>query len=120
MINREWAQEFANDWIASWNAHDMNRILSHYTDDFEMSSPLIVERLGILEGKLKGKNAVRDYWQHGLSMNPPLLFELIDVLVGINEITIYYSNVGRRIVAETLFFNDSGKVTHGFAQWAIT
>jgi len=119
MIDKEWAQKFANDWIDSWNAHNMDRILSHYTDDFEMSSPLIVERLGLPEGKLKGKDAVRDYWQHGLSMNPPLSFKLIDVLVGINEITIYYSNVGRRIVAETLFFNASGKVTHGFAQWSI-
>lgn len=40
MIDREWALEFARDWIESWNSHDMDRILSHYTDDFEMSSPL--------------------------------------------------------------------------------
>ena len=38
MIDPEWALAFAADWIESWNAHDMNRILSHYTDDFEMSS----------------------------------------------------------------------------------
>ena len=55
MIDQQWAQAFAKDWIASWNAHDMDRILSHYTDDFEMSSPLIVERLGLPEGKLRGK-----------------------------------------------------------------
>jgi ketosteroid isomerase-like protein len=72
MIDQQWAQAFAGDWIASWNAHDMDRFLSHYTDDFEMSSPLIVERLGRPEGKLKSRQAVRDYWQAGLSMLPAL------------------------------------------------
>jgi len=118
MIDQQWAQAFANDWVASWNAHDMERILSHYTDDFEMSSPLIVERLGLPEGKLKGKQAVGEYWQPGLSAKPPLRFELIDVLVGIESITLYYNSVGRRLVAETLYFNSEGKATRGMAQWS--
>jgi len=119
MMDQQWAQIFAKDWIASWNAHDMERILSHYTDDFEMSSPLIVERLGLPAGKLKGKKAVGEYWRPGLSKSPPLQFELIDVFVGIEAITLYYHNVGRRMVAETLFINHLGKVTHGIAQWSI-
>jgi hypothetical protein len=119
MIDPQWARAFADDWIASWNAHDMERILSHYTDDFEMSSPLIVERLGLPEGKLQGKKSVGDYWRPSLSISPPLQFELLDVFVGIDSITLYYHNVGRRVVAETLFFNRSGKATRGMAQWSI-
>jgi hypothetical protein len=119
MIDRHWAQVFASEWIESWNAHDMDRILSHYTDDFEMSSPLIVERLGRPEGKLQGKQAVRDYWLPGLSMQPALQFDLIDVFVGVEAITIYYNNVGRRLVAETLFFNAAGKVERGMALWSV-
>ncbi len=119
MIDLEWAQTFANDWIAGWNAHDMERILAHYTDDFEMSSPLIVERLGLADGKLKGKESVGEYWRPSLSLTPPLQFELIAVFVGIDAITLYYNNVGRRLVAETLFFNSAGKVTRGMAQWSI-
>jgi hypothetical protein len=119
MIDQRWAREFARDWIASWNAHDMDRILSHYTDDFEMSSPLIVERVGRPDGRLKGKKAVRDYWLPGLSLLPPLRFELLDVFVGVQAITILYNNVGRRSVAETLCFNSSGKATHGMALWQL-
>jgi ketosteroid isomerase-like protein len=119
MIDQQWAQTFASDWIASWNSHDMERILAHYTDDFEMSSPLIVERVGLPEGKLKGKPPIREYWLTSLSMTPPLQFELVDVFVGVEEITIYYNNVGRRLVAETLFINSSGKATRGFAQWSV-
>lgn len=119
MIDQQWAQAFAKDWIESWNVHDMDRILSHYTDDFEMSSPLIVERLGLPEGKLKGRKAVGDYWLPSLSIDPPLQFELLDVFVGIESMTLHYKNVDRRVVAETLFFNRSGKATRGMAQWSI-
>src|ERR1700723_3107179 len=38
MMTSELALRFA-EWIAAWNAHDLPRILSHYADDFEMSSP---------------------------------------------------------------------------------
>jgi hypothetical protein len=119
MIDPEWALAFAEDWIESWNSHDINRILSHYSDDFEMSSPLIIQRLNKPDGKLVGKTAVREYWLPSLSQEPPLCFELIDVFSGIGEMTLYYRNVGRRVVAETLFINDSGKVTRGFSQWSF-
>jgi len=35
------AERFGADWIAAWNSHDLDRVLTHYEDDFEMSSPLI-------------------------------------------------------------------------------
>lgn len=119
MLEPAWALEFAREWIAAWNAHDMERILAHYTDDFTMASPLIVERLGHPEGTLTGKAAVQEYWRPSLALDPPLRFELIDALAGVSQITIYYHNVGRRVVAETLFFNTAGLVTHGFSQWSV-
>ena len=45
MFDREAANLFAADWIDAWNSHDLERILGHYSDDFEMCSPLIVERM---------------------------------------------------------------------------
>ncbi|MEJ0007063.1 MAG: nuclear transport factor 2 family protein [Steroidobacteraceae bacterium] len=80
MISRTWAEQFALEWIEAWNSHDLERILSHYRDDFEMSSPLIVERMGVASGTLKGKDAIRPYWRIGLASTPPLKFELVDVL----------------------------------------
>lgn len=101
MIDRARAKAFAAEWIDAWNSHDLDRILSHYTDDFEMSSPLIVERMGIAEGVLRGKRSIRPYWQRGLDARPPLHFELRDVLVGVNTIVIYYRSTTRnRMVAE--------------------
>lgn len=119
MIDPNWAKAFAHDWIDSWNSRDMDRILSHYADEFEMSSPLIGERLGDQSGTCKGKQALRAYWQPGLSADSPLEFKLIDVLVGIDSITLYYLNVGRRVVAETLLFDDSLRAVKGLSQWSI-
>ena len=63
MIEETWAKEFADEWIAAWNSHDLERVLSHYTDDFEMSSPLIIELMNEPSGTLKGKENIRRYWQ---------------------------------------------------------
>ena len=54
-----------------------------------------------------------------MSQEPPLSFELEDVLVGVNQLTIYYRNVGRRVVADTLTFDNSLKVVSGTAQWSV-
>ena len=74
MLDREWALEFAREWVDSWNSHCLERILSHYADDFRMSSPLIVARTGLNEGVLQGKDAVARYWRPSLGMEPPLRF----------------------------------------------
>jgi hypothetical protein len=119
MLDHALALAFARDWIEAWNSHDLERILSHYADDFEMSSPLIVERLGKAEGVIRGKHEAADYWRPSMSLDPPLRFELLDVLVGVDQLTIYYHSVGRRIVAETLTFDASGKASRGAAQWSV-
>jgi hypothetical protein len=114
MITRAWALEFAQEWIAAWNSHDLERILSHYRDDFQMSSPLIVDMMGVANGTLKGKESIRPYWHRGLSIQPPLHFELQEVLTGVDTIAIYYRSTTRNcMVAEILRFDDHGNVISG-------
>jgi hypothetical protein len=113
LIDRVWADEFAKEWIAAWNSHDLDRILSHYVEDFEMSSPLIIERKKDPSGVLRGKAAIREYWASGLAAVPPIKFELIDVHIGVDTIGILYRSVGRRLVIESLTFNENGEVIRG-------
>lgn len=116
MIDKEFAEHFAADWIDSWNKHDLLRILSHYTDDFEMSSPIIIKVAGEPSGTLKGKAAVGSYWTLALQLNPNLHFELVHTLVGVNSITLYYNGV-RGPSAEVFHFNPEGKVTQAYAHY---
>ena len=65
MIEKGFAEKFALDWIESWNSHDLDRILSHYSDQFEMSSPKIIQIAGEPSGTLKGKRAGRKLLDKG-------------------------------------------------------
>ena len=117
MIETNFADHFAADWIAAWNAQDLERILSHYADDFEMSSPVIVRIAGEPSGTLKGKQAVGAYWAKALQLMPDLRFELIATLVGVNSITLYYRGA-RGPAAEVFHFNHEGQVAKAFAHYA--
>jgi hypothetical protein len=118
LIDRAWAAAFAEEWAQAWNSGDLDRILNHYADDFEMASPLMRERMGVESGRLKGKAAIGAYWAIGLSAKPPLRFEILDVLAGIDVMGIYYLNVTRRLrVLERLRFNADGLVVEAEALW---
>jgi len=117
MIDRDWAERFAREWVEGWNSHDLERIFSHYVDDFEMSSPIIIERMEVASGVLRGKAAIRPYWTWGLELQPPLKFELLGVYVGVDNVGIHYRSVGRRLVFEVLTFNAALQVTHGSAPY---
>jgi hypothetical protein len=117
MIDKKFAEHFARDWIDSWNSHDLERILSHYSDQFEMSSPVIIEVAGEPSGTLKGKDAVGAYWAKALSLIPDLRFELVTTLIGVNSITLYYKGA-RGMVAEVLHFGPDQKVLRAYAHYA--
>ena len=55
MINREFAEDFAREWEKAWNAHNLEEILSHYSEDFHMTSPFIPTTMDEATGTLKAK-----------------------------------------------------------------
>ncbi|HEY9146916.1 MAG TPA: nuclear transport factor 2 family protein [Thiobacillus sp.] len=116
MLDKAFADHFAADWIDAWNTHDLDRVLSHYTDDFEMSSPVIIKVAGEPSGTLQGKAAVGSYWAKALQLIPDLHFELITTLLGVNSITLYYQGA-RGLSAEVFHFNQDGKVTRAYAHY---
>ncbi|WP_321799026.1 nuclear transport factor 2 family protein [Burkholderia sp. BCC1988] len=117
-ITREFAQAFGQEWIEAWNSHDLDRILSHYSDGFEMSSPLIAQIMGEPDGMLQGKDNVRVYWEKALKMVPDLRFESIATLAGVGSIVIHYRGANGRLAAEVFFFGPEGLVQKAFANYA--
>jgi hypothetical protein len=115
VMTQESALAFARDWIEAWNSHDLDRILAHYSEGFEMRSPLIQERMNEPTGVLKGKDKVRPYWALGLQAQPPIKFELQSVYFGASSIAIIYLSVGRGMRTEVMVFDESGKVVTGNA-----
>lgn len=118
MIDKDFAQRFAQEWAEAWNSHDLDRILSHYTDDFEFFSPLIMAVTGDVSGRVRGKEQARAYWSQGLSRAPDLQFELLAVLSGINSIVIHYRGWKGVLAVELFYFNPEGKVSSSSAHYA--
>jgi ketosteroid isomerase-like protein len=119
MITTEFANEFSENWTKDWNSHNLEKILSHYSDDFTIESPLALKRLPETNGIVIGKENVRKYWAIGLESNPNLHFKIIDLLIGVNSITIYYSNIttGKRST-ELMIFNSNKKVIKAIVNYS--
>lgn len=55
------ARAFAAEWIESWNGHDLERILAHYSEQVEYSSPFVAKLSGGPSGIIHGSGPLRDY-----------------------------------------------------------
>jgi len=108
----------ASQWIAAWNSHDLDRVLAFYTDDFEMSSPYIVDIVGEPSGTLFGKPAIRAYWEKAMRLFPGLHFTPEIVYKGANSLVICYTSQAGRRCGEILFLNAEGKCFRSAAHHA--
>lgn len=118
MIEPDFARRFAQEWIEAWNAHDLERILAHYADDFEMASPVIAQVAGEPSGVLRGKANVAAYWRKALAQRPDLHFTLERVLIGAQSVAIAY--LGHRGASvETFWFGADGKVVRAAAHYQL-
>ncbi len=109
---------FASEWIESWNSHDLDRILSHYADDVEVTTPMIKVAMGIVDGTVYGKAAARQYWSAALQKVPDLHFELVESTQSVGSIAVYYKSVMGKMAIEVMFFNDDGKVNKVIAHYS--
>lgn len=116
-MDLEEAKRLAEHWVGAWNSHDIDAVLTHYTDDFEMTTPMIRRVLGIDSGTLKGQRAVGGYWRAALKRAPDLKFSVIEVTCGVGSVSIYYNAVMEKKAIETFFFNGEGKVYKALATY---
>lgn len=110
-------QRFALEWISAWNSHDIDRILSHYSDDIIITTPMIVLATGGKEDSLSGKNVVSLYWQKALDKFPDLYFELIHSTAGVDSAALFYKSIMNKHAIEVMFFNEEGKINKMFAHY---
>jgi ketosteroid isomerase-like protein len=110
-------KKFAEKWIQSWNSHDLEDVLQHYSDDIEISTPMIKLAGGIENGSLRGKEQVGAYWGKALEKIPDLHFELIEVTSGIDSVALYYKSIMNKRAIEVMFFDKKGLVNKMFAYY---
>ena len=116
-MTKDEAWELANHWIAAWNSHDLDAIMTHYEDAIELTSPVAARLLGTPDGKVVGKANLRAYFQRGLEAFPELTFHLEDVLWGLNSVVLYYTNQKGTRTGEFMELSAAGKVVRVVANY---
>lgn len=107
------ANRFATQWAEHWNSHDLEALLSHFSDDVVWTSPVAAQIVDGSGGVLRGKAALRAYYAEGLRRTPELHFEVVGVYQGVNMLVINYRNQRGALVNEVLSFDDADLVGEG-------
>ena len=117
MLNKDDAMKLASEWVAAWNAHDLERILAHYEESVELTSPVAARLLGRPEGKVVGKSDLRAYFQRGLEAFPDLHFSLQELFCGLNSMVLLYANQKGTRVGEFMELSPIGRVVRVVANY---
>jgi hypothetical protein len=84
------ARELAEEWVAVWNDHDLDGIMSLYSPAIVFQTPTIIDSLGIADGRVEGLEDLREHFTRGLKRLPDLHFELDQVYTGVRSVAIAY------------------------------
>jgi hypothetical protein len=117
MLSEVEVRKFADGWIRAWNSRDLEAIMSHYAPEVVLTSPTAAKLLGDSSGTIKGKQAVRSYFERGLQGFPNLTFELLDVMWGISSVVLYYLNQKGTKTAEFMELDANQKVSRVVANY---
>jgi ketosteroid isomerase-like protein len=102
-------KSLAADWIDAWNKRDIDRIMSHYADDVEFHSPTVNKRWNITEGKLVGKEKLKQHFLKGFEEMPDLHFEFVELVPEKDSMIITYKRETGQIVSDYMRMNENGK-----------
>ncbi len=117
-MTRDDAWKLANHWVAAWNSHDLELIMTHYDDAIELTSPVAANLLGTPDGKVVGKANLRAYFQRGLEAYPELHFHLDEVLWGVSSVVLCYTNQKGTRTGEFMELSATGKVVRVVANYS--
>lgn len=110
MVDRQVTQDFPKEWIEAWNRGELERVLAHFSDDFDVWAPAIYQVTGESRGVLRGKAALAAHWERIRKLIPDVRFELVSTLATAAGITVYYKGVGGKLAAETFYFDGNCKI----------
>jgi len=116
-MTRDEAWTLASHWIAAWNAHDLDLIMTHYEEGIELTSSVAARLLGVSDGNVAGKANLRAYFQRGLEAYPNLSFNLEDVFWGVSSVVLCYKNQKATRTAEFMELSPTGKVKRVVANY---
>lgn len=83
-------KQIAINWFAAFNEHHLENLLSLYHDHAQHYSPKLKLRLPETLGLIKGKPALRNWWQDAFDRLPTLQYEVIKLTADDEQVFMEY------------------------------
>lgn len=83
-------KKIAFNWFEAFNEHDLEKLLSLYSDTAEHFSPKLKIRKPETNGLIKGKKALREWWQDAFDRLPTLKYEVIKLTADEDQVFMEY------------------------------
>ncbi|MGA2123972.1 MAG: nuclear transport factor 2 family protein [Acidimicrobiales bacterium] len=99
----------ADSWLAAWNSHDLDAIMSCYSPDVDFVAPTVVQRWGREDGRLHGKVELRRHFERGLVLAPHLTFTEVTFLSSPVGYALLYLRENNNRVLDVVELNADGQ-----------
>jgi ketosteroid isomerase-like protein len=114
-------QSIAFKWFDAFNNHNLEQLLSLYDDEAEHFSPKLKIRKPETQGLVKGKQALRDWWQDAFDRLPTLHYKVTSLTANSDRVFMEYVRTvdgdEEMLVAEVLVVKENkivaSRVYHG-------
>ena len=83
-------KQIATKWFEAFNEHDLEKLLSLYDDNAQHFSPKLKIRKPETQGLIKGKTALREWWQDAFDRLPSLQYEVIKLTADEEQVFMEY------------------------------
>lgn len=121
MTLSEQNEEIATRWFEAFNQHDLEKLLSLYSNDAVHYSPKLKSRQPETKGFVKGKEALRAWWKDSFERLPQLKYTVQKLTANESRVFMEYlrqvNTEPDMIVGEVLEIQDgriiASRVYHG-------
>ena len=83
-------KQIAMHWFEAFNEHDLEKLLALYHNDAEHFSPKLKIRLPETQGLIRGKAALRSWWQDAFDRLPSLNYEVSKLTADNEQVFMEY------------------------------
>lgn len=83
-------KQIASIWFEAFNEHNLEKLLTLYDDNAQHYSPKLKIRQPETKGLIKGKDALREWWQDAFDRLPSLQYEVIRLTADEEQVFMEY------------------------------
>ena len=110
MISTKMAERICQDWIKAWNDRNLDALVTPFSDDIELTSPMVVKLFKLPMGTIKGKDMLREYFSKGLEAYADFKFESLAIFAGMDSVMLQYRGVDGSMVADYFALDYDGLI----------